>query len=950
MNPTSTHGQPVDYFELEQHRLHNLANSVTLAITEGFGDYVDTREWQQDDPSFGFGRVGSPILYTSLNDRDDGKYLPVYQNQMDLAAIRAEARNVTAMSGGVMGAIGTLSNYTLGGGLKFTAQRASGCPETISKEALQQLIDEAQAVIDRFLRENNFQSDMDREIDARSREDGEAFLELSVSPAGQIRASFDEPDMVCQPSDPGPIEDWLRDQDYQRYSPDWTWSWSFGIHCIRRTPDDPLGYHVVYDTAGNDWEYIPAQRMLHVKRNVPRNVKRGVSDLYWVANDVQREAKIRRNTADGAALQAAIAWFREHTQGTTASAVQGMIEGHAVDTRQQRTSSGTRPTRQGKLRSGTVVDIPESMKVLPGPMGSERNANFILIAQYVARAIAQRWAMPEFMFTSDASNANYASTLVAESPFVKARETDQRFYSQAFVELLWKVLRLSHEIGRAFRDLRNFDELQHLLEITASGPRVSNRDELQTVQRQQIEIGLGTLSLETAAAEMGRDLAKEQAKGAHAPDDAGGSPNAKPSSESPPGPEEESPASPLHESQDDLQASVLECPDSEMEFLLHEVIAAMSVLFGKLSEKSATGASPADVQEMLQEIAELKARAADVAVSDVLSEAVLECHGKGGKPGPCKRVFSSAKAVAKSTGKNGTKPATNQKPPPTSNQNNQTPSQKAKGHYRARQDNNLVSHSSFPSKMRPTATNPSSNGPQHNLATQSSPAAPIHNSKTQHAQAQPPSNPVTPSSGKSVRKSNPNTRIRQRYASAIQKHVAKAIGGTVVEDNAPADVHFRTPAGVNHNIEVKGLLDRKTHEIRMTRGAFDRKARTSADTGNEFHTVVVDRRNNYKWKENQGANYSGHGLYYKRGGGSHRLDHMYRVKDYQELMALIAMDEKDLPELAKPTAKWKNAVQDAKTWTDRGLLKSPKAIKAQAAVNNVAQSVKGASLSKPKSR
>jgi len=513
------HGQPIDYYELEQHRLRHLANSMTLAITEGFGDYIDTREWQQDDPSFGFGRVGTPILYTSRNDRDDGKYLPVFQTQMDLAAIRAEARSVTAMSGGVMGALGTLSNYTLGGGLKFTAQRAAYCPDSVSEESTQVLILEAQSVIEHFLRQNRFQSDMDREIDLRSREDGEAFVELSLSPAGQIRASFDEPDMVCQPSQPGPIEDWLLEQDPQRYSSEWNWSWSFGVHSVRRTPDEPLGYHVVYDTTGDDWEYIPASRMLHVKRNVPRNVKRGVSDLYWIANDVQREAKIRRNTADGAALQAAIAWFREHAQGTTAAAVQGLVAGQAVDTRLQRTSTGTRPTRQGRLRSGTVVDIPETMRVLPGPMGSERNANFILIAQYVARAIAQRWAMPEFMFTSDASNANYASTLVAESPFVKARETDQRFYSQAFIELMWKVLRLSFEIGRAFQSLRRFDELQQLLEITATGPRISNRNEMETVQRQQIEIELGTLSLETAAAEMGRDLAKEQAKGAKPPDE-----------------------------------------------------------------------------------------------------------------------------------------------------------------------------------------------------------------------------------------------------------------------------------------------------------------------------------------------------------------------------------------------------------------------------------------------
>lgn len=509
-----SHGQPVDFFELEQQRLGSLANSMVLTIAEGFGDIVDTREWQNDDPTFGYGRVGQPILYTTLNDRDDGKYLPIYQSQMDLAAIRAEARNVTAMSGGVMGAIGTLTNYTLGAGLKFTAQQAPACPVSISPEVLQSLIVEAQAVIDQFLRENNFQSDMDREIDARAREDGEAFIELCVSPMGQIRASFDEPDMVCQPSDSRSIEVWLQDTDPLRYSSEWIWSWSFGVHCVRKTPDDPQGYHVVYDTTGSDWDYIPASRMLHVKRNVPRNVKRGVSDLYWIANDVQREAKIRRNTAAGAALQAAIAWVREHATGITPTAVSNMVTGNAVTTRQQRTSSGTQLRPGGKLREGTVVDIPENMKYLPGPMGSERNPNFILVAQYVSRAIAQRWAMPEFMFTSDASNANYASTLVAESPFTKARETDQRFYSQRFVELMWKVLRLAHEIGRSFRQLSRFDDLMQILEITAEGPRVSNRDELQMVQRQEIQMRLGLLSEDTAAAEGGLDIAKERAKGA----------------------------------------------------------------------------------------------------------------------------------------------------------------------------------------------------------------------------------------------------------------------------------------------------------------------------------------------------------------------------------------------------------------------------------------------------
>ena len=619
--------------ELEHQRLNSLTTALSVALAEGFGDIVDQREWQNDDPTFGFGRSGIPLLYTTLNDRDDGKYLPIFQHQTDLQTIRAEARNVTAMSGGIMGAIGTLANYTLGGGLKFTAAKSPNCPGNIPGEVIQSLVAEAQRVIDQFLRENRFQSDMDREIDARAREDGEAFLELCVSPAGQIRASFDEPDMVCQPSDPRPIEAWLQDTDPMRYSPEWIWSWSFGVHCVRKTPDDPQGYHVVYDTAGSDWDYIPASRMLHVKRNVPRNVKRGVSDLYWIANDVQREAKIRRNTAAGAALQAAIAWVREHATGITPTAVSNMVTGNAVTTRTQRTTSGTQLRPGGKLREGTVVDIPENMKYLPGPMGAERNPNFILVAQYVSRAIAQRWAMPEFMFTSDASNANYASTLVAESPFTKARETDQRFYSQHFVELMWKVLRLAHEIGRAFSCCNRFEELMQILEITATGPRVSNRDEMQTVQRLQIEVAMGVTSLDTAAAELGRDLAKEQEKGAK-PQAAPGAPGQSPivgSDTSAPAPA--------------ASGEMLGQTMTERQRYMKNVLAIIDKLQAGMDPETARvmldaqGVPPAKVQGILDRAA---AGATDQEiVSDIGDQQtvtegmLLECGGKGGTPGPC---------------------------------------------------------------------------------------------------------------------------------------------------------------------------------------------------------------------------------------------------------------------------------------------------------------------------
>ncbi len=48
----------------------------------------------------------------------------------------------------------------------------------------------------------------------------------------------------------------------------------------------------------------------------------------------------------------------------------------------------------------------------------------MIVLQAELRAIAARLVMPEFMLTSDASNASYASTMVAEGPAVRMFQAD----------------------------------------------------------------------------------------------------------------------------------------------------------------------------------------------------------------------------------------------------------------------------------------------------------------------------------------------------------------------------------------------------------------------------------------------------------------------------------------------------------------------------------------------
>ncbi len=147
-------------------------------------------------------------------------------------------------------------------------------------------------------------------------------------------------------------------------------------------------------------------------------------------------------------------------------------------------------------------------------MGSERNPNFVLVGQYVLRGIAVRWNMPEYLISADASNANYASALVAESPFVKARESDQQFYKRHFRSLLWKVVRLAWEAGRFSRMGTSWDTLRSQIEIKIDAPAVATRDSLKLAQTQEVQIGLGILSRRTAAAQAGFDYDAEVAQGA----------------------------------------------------------------------------------------------------------------------------------------------------------------------------------------------------------------------------------------------------------------------------------------------------------------------------------------------------------------------------------------------------------------------------------------------------
>ena len=85
-------------------------------------------------------------------------------------------------------------------------------------------------------------------------------------------------------------------------------------------------------------------------------------------------------------------------------------------------------------------------------------------------AAAAGTSMPEYMLTSDASNANYSSTLIAESPTVKNFERMQQTEIEADRKVLLLAVRVAEDAGRLPAGVSN------RITIDATAPSLVVRD------------------------------------------------------------------------------------------------------------------------------------------------------------------------------------------------------------------------------------------------------------------------------------------------------------------------------------------------------------------------------------------------------------------------------------------------------------------------------------------
>lgn len=403
-------------------------------------------------------------------DDDDGRWLPLGGpagpggNEQSLRQVRDECRALAVSNEFAINGHENRISYIVGSGFSYRAAPRPGAPP-----GSERLTVEVQELLDAFVRDNHWRQ-RQQEIVRRRDRDGEAFLRFFTSD-GTLRVRFVEPDQVAAPSH--------RAGD------------AAATLGIQTDPDDVETVHGYWI----DGRWVEAGEIQHRKANVDANVKRGLPLFYPVRKNLRRAEKLLRNMSAVAEIQSAIALIRKHAGGRAGvqQFVQGQADGQA--------SSPGRGSYVRRYAPGTILDAHAGIEY-QFPAAAIDAGRFVTVLQAELRAIAARLVLPEFMLTSDASNANYASTMVAEGPAVRMFQRLQHEMLEDDLEVMARVVDAAIAAGRLPRAARTD------VRIDGVPPTLAVRDRLREAQADRILVECGAMTVAAMAARHGLDTTK----------------------------------------------------------------------------------------------------------------------------------------------------------------------------------------------------------------------------------------------------------------------------------------------------------------------------------------------------------------------------------------------------------------------------------------------------------
>ncbi|NQU21608.1 MAG: phage portal protein [Candidatus Nealsonbacteria bacterium] len=439
-------------------RLTYLGQRLTEAFDELWDNFVDPADALYDLDGSRWTQLGGDGVSADAT----------LGNELQLAEVRNQCRALAATNEFAINGHENRISYVVGTGhtYRVVARR--------DRDASQQTVRQVQAVLDEFLHANKWHQ-RQQEIVRRKDRDGECFLRLFAAGDGTTAVRFVEPDQIATPT--GRSGDRAASQ---------------GVQTDPRDVETVIGYWI-------DGQLVDTGEIQHRKLGVDANVKRGLPLFYPVRKNLRRAEKLLRNMSVVAEIQSAIALIRKHVAATSAGVDQFVQNQADLSVTSQTTGRTSHFRRYGP---GTILDAMAGTEY-EFPTAGLDAAKFVVVLQAELRAIAARLVMPEFMLTSDASNANYSSTMVAEGPAVKMFERLQRDMIEDDREILLRVLAYAVDAGRLPPDAPADVDVQ------AVAPTLAVRNRLHDAKADEILVRNGAMNAATMAMRHGLEATEQ---------------------------------------------------------------------------------------------------------------------------------------------------------------------------------------------------------------------------------------------------------------------------------------------------------------------------------------------------------------------------------------------------------------------------------------------------------
>lgn len=435
---------------------------------------------------FGAGGTTAPFRWK-------GRNYPFYQNEQELAQLRAMSRILCGSGTYGAGLIEGFASYVLSTGMTYEMTPRKGADEALA----QVVCGAAQSVVDLHLKRNQWfggeQPGLETEFFRRSRRDGEAILVHFPQEDGTTDERFAEPDMLTQP--PGTMFE----------------THGFGIITDKDDTSKPLAYCLNFRIASEPQhsEEFEPDFVTHLRCNVDRNIKRGMPDFAFDAYEgLEAASKLRNAMGVTAANQASISSVTEY-ENATGDQVSALI-GTESDYQINDALTGLMEYVK-RVKAGTNLHVPKGQKYVEGPMATNAEKHLAILDMLI-RSASRPWNAPDWLASGDASGSTFANALHEESPWLRRILREQGVYTEALKTALrfalrhWCETRGLKANGRVF----SWEEVKSLVELTVTAPPPTVRDKLQDAQCDEVYTRIGAKSVQEVAREQGYDPDKVQ--------------------------------------------------------------------------------------------------------------------------------------------------------------------------------------------------------------------------------------------------------------------------------------------------------------------------------------------------------------------------------------------------------------------------------------------------------